>query len=129
MKRNIYPFLACAFLMIAVQSCSKKTHPTQSAPAVHTETRSDTLLVSEKIDSGVAIKADTIATVKPATKTKPKESVPKVIVVNDKYAKKSVDGRYYYDLQGHRYWRSNKDGKYYLFNKSMLTDDAFKKPD
>ena len=115
--------------MIAVQSCSKKTHPSPSVSAVHTETRSDTLLISEKIDSGVAIKADTIATVKPAVKTKPKESVPKVIVVNDKYAKKSVDGRYYYDLQGHRYWRNNKDGKYYLFNKSMLSDDAFKKPD
>ena len=120
--------MACAFLMIAVQSCSKKTHPSPSAPAVHAETKSDTIVVSEKIDSAVAIKADTVATVKPATKKKPAESIPKVIVVNDKYAKKSVDGRYYYDLEGHRYWRSNKDGKYYLFNKSMLTDEAFKKP-
>ena len=59
-------------------------------------------------------------------KRKVPESIPKVIVVNDKYANKSVDGRRYYDLQGHRYWRNNKDGKYYLFNKSMQTDNAFK---
>jgi len=67
--------------------------------------------------------------IKPVIKRKPKESIPKLIVVNDKYANRSVDGRFYYDLQGHRYWRNNKDGKYYLFNKSMLTDAAFKKPD
>ncbi len=69
-------------------------------------------------------------TAKPATAKKPvlKTAVPKVIVVNDKVAKKSVDGRYYYDLEGHRYWRNNKDGKYYLFNKSMFDDPAFKSP-
>ncbi len=82
------------------------------------------MLVVKKLDSSLAIKP----VIKPVIKQKPKESIPKVIVVNDKFANKSVDGRYYYDLQGNRYWRNNKDGKYYLFNKAMLTDDAFKKP-
>ncbi|MBS1509501.1 MAG: hypothetical protein JST86_01575 [Bacteroidetes bacterium] len=58
------------------------------------------------------------ATSKPAT-------VPKVIAVNDKAAKKNFDGRLYYDLNGHRYWRNYNDGKYYLFNKRMYTDSAF----
>ncbi|MDP4286026.1 MAG: hypothetical protein Q8891_16555 [Bacteroidota bacterium] len=57
---------------------------------------------------------------------KPKAVFPKVITVNDNVAHKSVDGRYYYDVLGHRYWRNNKDGKYYLFNKSMYKDEAFK---
>ena len=52
--------------------------------------------------------------------------LPGVIVVNDSAAKKSFDGRLYYDVEGHRYWRNYNDGKYYLFNKSMYTDSAFK---
>ncbi|MEO5891965.1 MAG: hypothetical protein ABIQ31_17085 [Ferruginibacter sp.] len=107
--------------IVAVQSCSKKTHPSPTVINTNTEVTSDTSVAVKKIDS--------IATVKPVVKKKPKESIPKVITVNDKYASKSVDGRYYYDLQGHRYWRSNKDGKYYLFNKAMLTDANFKKPE
>lgn len=66
-------------------------------------------------------KETTVAPVK-----KLKTPTPKVITVNDASAKKTIDGRYYYDLEGHRYWRSNKDGKYYLYNKSMHNDDAFK---
>src|SRR5665647_1057070 len=112
---KIYPVIISVFIIIAVQSCSKKTHP-NSTP-VQTYIKSDTSLVVKKNDSMVAIK--------PVIKRKPKESIPKLIVVNDKYANRSVDGRFYYDLQGHRYWRYNKDGKYYLFNKSMLTDAAF----
>ncbi|MBK6380069.1 MAG: hypothetical protein IPF72_10235 [Chitinophagaceae bacterium] len=57
-----------------------------------------------------------------------KTAVPKVIIVNDKIAKRSVDGRYYYDLEGRRYWRNNRDGKYYLFNKSMFDNPDFKSP-
>jgi hypothetical protein len=117
---KIYPVAVSFFIIIAVQSCSKKTYP--AAPAVvHTDINSDTSIIVKKND-------DSLVALKPVIKRKPKESIPKVIVVNDKYAKRSVDGRYYYDLQGRRYWRNNKDGKYYLFNKSMLTDDAFKKP-
>lgn len=63
---------------------------------------------------------------KPVKKAAIKTAVPKVIIVNDKVAKKSLDGRYYYDLEGRRYWRNNRDGKYYLFNKSMFDNPDFK---
>ena len=52
-------------------------------------------------------------------------AVPRVIAVNDNVAKKNIDGRLYYDLNGHRYWRNYNDGKYYLFNQSMYADSAF----
>jgi len=129
-KNEIYQVAITVFLIIAAQSCSKKTHP---GPAVvnseiKKEVKRDTMVLVKKTDTAVAIKSDdTLAAAKPVIKRKPKESIPRVIVVNDKYANKSVDGRYFYDLQGHRYWRNNIDGKYYLFNKSMLTDEAFKK--
>jgi hypothetical protein len=51
--------------------------------------------------------------------------VAKVIIVNDNVAKKSIDGKLYYDVSGHRYWKNYDDGKYYLFNKAMYTDKAF----
>ena len=87
-------------------SCSNKIHPVPTEPSVKT--------------------TDTIAAKKAVIKRKPKEPLPRVISVNDLSAKKTVDGRYYYDLQGHRYWKNNKDGKYYLFNKTMYENDAFK---
>ena len=55
-----------------------------------------------------------------------KAKLPRVITVNDKVAKKSVDGRLYYDVDGRRYWKNYNDGKYYLFNKTMYNDPAFK---
>lgn len=55
-----------------------------------------------------------------------KTPVPKSIVVNDKVAKKSVDGRLYYDLEGKRYWKNYKDGKYYLYHVSMHNNPDFK---
>jgi hypothetical protein len=61
-----------------------------------------------------------------AAPKKIKTAVPKVITVNDASAKKTFDGRLYYDLEGHRYWRNNTDGKYYLYNKAMQNDDAYK---
>ncbi len=51
---------------------------------------------------------------------------PKVITVDDRAARKTADGRLYYDLEGHRYWRNYDDGKYYLYNKSMYNNPAFK---
>ena len=90
-------------------SCSKKVHPVTTEHAVVTN---DTTI--------------NIAAKKAPVKHKAKEAVPNVITVNDASAHKTVDGRYYYDLQGHRYWRNNKDGKYYLFNKTMYADAAFK---
>ncbi len=88
------------FLSLCIISCSKKTNP-----AANTTPPTETKVVTAK----------------------PKKlATPKMITVNDKYAKRSVDGRYYYDLQGKRYWRNNRDGKYYLFNKSMFEDPDFK---
>jgi hypothetical protein len=100
--------LSALFIIIVSVSCNKKTHPTTTAAA----------------------KADTVAvkTVKPVKKPTLKTAVPKVITVNDKVAKLSVDGRYYYNLEGRRYWRNNLDGKYYLFNKTMFDDLDFKSP-
>lgn len=54
-----------------------------------------------------------------------KTAVPKSIVVNDKAATKTVQGRYYYDLEGKRYWRSKKDGKYYLYYQGMFEKPEF----
>ena len=99
--------LIAAFLaIITIHSCSKKNHPSASGTAKSA--------------------ADSIAATKTVKKRSVIITVPKVITVNDKVAKRSVDGRYYYDLNGRRYWRNNKDGKYYLFNKSMFDDEAFK---
>lgn len=105
MKRVYLPLL---ILMtgILLAACSKKTSPSTS-------------------ETGAA-KNTPVANTKPAPK-KIKTPVPKVIVVNDSVASRTFDGRYYYDLEGHRYWRNNKDGKYYLYNKSMATDPDFRK--
>lgn len=103
--------LVTAFLMVvSFYSCSKRSHPSK------TETVNS---VGDKNAS---------ATPKPVVAPKRKATFPKVISVNDSAASKSVDGRLYYDVMGHRYWRNYKDGKYYLFNKSMYNDPAFKNP-
>lgn len=52
--------------------------------------------------------------------------VPKLLIMDDKGARRTVDGRLYHDLEGNRYWKNFKDGKYYLFNKAMYSDSAFK---
>lgn len=101
------------FIVFGLFSCSKKVHPVTTDQAVVTNTT-------------VTATNTAMATKKASVKQKPKEAVPNVIAVNDASAHKTVDGRYYYDLQGHRYWRNNKDGKYYLFNKTMYADAAFK---
>ena len=99
--------LITAFLsIITINGCSKKNHPSAS---------------NTKPSAADSIAATKMVRKRPATTI-----VPKVIIVNDKVAKRSVDGRYYYDLNGRRYWRNNKDGKYYLFNRSMFDDEAFK---
>ncbi len=102
---NKSAFVIIALLaVIIIAGCSKKTNPTTAnAP-------------------------NTAEPAKPVRKATVKTAVPKVIIVNDKVAKRSVDGRYYYDLEGHRYWRNNRDGKYYLFNKSMFDNPDFKSP-
>lgn len=96
-------FILFLVLGMVISSCSKKTHPetTSTAPA----------------KTGTTAASRTV---------KKKAVIPQVITVNDKFAKRSVDGRYYYDLQGKRYWRNNRDGKYYLFHKSMFDNPDFK---
>lgn len=94
------------FSTIIFNGCSKKSHPSSSTSATNE--------VKKEAPKPVA--------------TQPKANFPKVITVNDSAASKSVDGRLYYDVMGHRYWKNYKDGKYYLFNKSMYSNPDFKKP-
>lgn len=75
--------------------------------------------------SAVTETAEPVANKPVITRTK-LPPLPKVLSIDDRAAKKSVDGRLYYDLQGKRYWRNYNDGKYYLFNKAMYKNPAFK---
>ncbi len=78
--------------------------------------------------------AEEVVVVKPVIKKpkkkvytpKQKDIIPNAITVNDKVARKSVDGRLYYDLLGNRYWKNYKDGKYYLFSQKMYDNPDFK---
>ncbi len=112
MFKKYFIFFIFSFTIILF-SCSKKIHPTKPGvvPAVNNTTDTASIVVKKAI-----------------IKRKIKEPIPKIISVNDANAKKTVDGRLFYDLNGHRYWRNNKDGKYYLFNKIMY-DQAEFKPD
>lgn len=116
MVKKVHLVTVC-IISVFLYSCNKKT-----TPAAGSETSSVEAVSPIRTDSSAIKKV----AVKP--KAKPVTSTPKVIVVNDAGAKKAVDGRMYYDMQGKRYWRSNKDGKYYLYNKSMHTDPNFKPP-
>ena len=102
LKRSIY-FL----LLIIIVSCSKKHVPAKSP------------------DEVISVDTVKVAPMAPIRK-KPKANFPKVITVNDAAAKKSTDGRLYYDVMGHRYWKNYKDGKYYLFNKAIYNNADFK---
>lgn len=100
-----YLFLFTFLVTVSLLSCSKKTVPVTTTAVENTSTE---------------------APKKAVIKKKVYESVPKVISVSDLSAKKTVDGRLYYDLEGHRYWRNKKDGKYYLYSKQMYANEAFK---
>jgi len=126
--RKIFSIAAICLMMI-VSSCSKRYHPSGSATTITpihgvSSAKAEKPRVSELITPSETEEKKPVAVVKPKTKD---EDIPKVITVNDAAAHKSVDGRYYYDVLGHRYWRNNKDGKYYLFDKSMYTNSDFKK--
>lgn len=95
-------YLIILLFIVTISSCSKKSHPAETVKTTET-----TVVKKRKVVT----------------------TIPKVIIVDDKVAKRSVDGRYYYDLQGHRYWRNNKDGKYYIFHKSMFDNPDFKSQD
>jgi hypothetical protein len=105
-----YLAAASIALTLFIFSCGKIYHPPPAASPATSSTIS---------------KSSTPVVKKPVAKKAPYVA-PKIIAVNDSVAKKSVDGRLYYDLLGYRYWRNYNDGKYYLFNKSMFTNSAFK---
>ncbi len=118
------------FTGILLNSCGKKTVPSKTATV--TPSKSNTVNTSPKKvkPSPEPAKSDSVATIstpeeKPASKPEPKPEFPKVISVNDNAASKSVDGRLFYDVLGHRYWKNYSDGKYYLFDKSMYSNPDF----
>jgi hypothetical protein len=106
----------CIAATMLIIGCHKRYYPSNANNNSSTTTNSS---------APAANKSTTTVVKKPVAKKVP-TVMPKVITVNDSAAKKSVDGRLYYDVEGHRYWRNYDDGKYYLFNKSMFTDSAFK---
>lgn len=120
-KMQKFYLLLTTLTLIILTSCSKKTIPTKSNQAS----------VEYKVDSSVVEKTpvEEISEVKKAPVKKEPPSFPKIITVNDAAAKKAVDGRMYYDIQGRRYWKNFKDGKYYLFDKSMYNNPDFKPSD
>ncbi|HMU10721.1 MAG TPA: hypothetical protein PKC54_11975 [Ferruginibacter sp.] len=102
------PFLLSIIILffILATGCNKKTNPSVSN-ASSNEKPAETKTVKRAVV---------------------KTAVPKVIVVNDSVAKRAVDGRYYYDLEGRRYWRNNRDGKYYLYYRGIFENEDFKAP-
>jgi hypothetical protein len=128
MFKNFAPIVSILFIAV-LPACSKKTTPMRTTPETPININVPDTVKAIDTTAAILVKTDTVAAVKKApVKRKIKVPVPQVISVNDNAAKRSVDGRLYYDLQGHRYWRNNKDGKYYLYNKSMNTDPDFKNP-
>ncbi len=89
---------------LLVTGCSKKHQPQAAAPATETKSPEEKKVVVKRV----------------------KLALPKVITVDDRAARRTGDGRLYYDLEGRRYWRNYDDGKYYLYNKSMYNNPAFK---
>ena len=125
--RKTSQLIAAFIILFSLNSCSKKSHPSASNTATVTPIIG-VASPAEVANAKEEVKKEEV-TKKRVAATKPKEVFPEVITVNDSAARKSVDGRYYYDVLGHRYWKNNKDGKYYLFNKSMYNNPDFKKPD
>ena len=125
MIRRILLIAAIPFTL-AMYSCSKKSHPARSNTTTEAVKKTTTEPIKKPPIETEVKKADSVAVKIAPVKRKAKADIPKVIVVNDAAAHKSVDGRLYYDMMGHRYWRNYDDGKYYLFNKSMYNDNAFK---
>jgi hypothetical protein len=123
-KNRLLIFLFIIF--IGLFSCSRRSHPSRNNPTTVENNNSNNSTIN---NATIERKSDSAAAVKKAiAKRNAKPPLPKVISVNDEAAHKSIDGRLYYDVMGHRYWRNYKDGKYYLFNKSMFSDPDFKAP-
>ena len=114
--------LAASLLLYA---CSKKTVPESSGKPVVTY-NGKVLSSSSGNNSGNNTTAAKNTTRRTMVKRATASNIPNVIIVNDKAAKKNIDGRLYYDINGHRYWRNYDDGKYYLFSQAMYNNPAFK---
>ena len=108
LKNLVVTFFTGCLLLFA---CSKKQQPQVNA-----------ISPVEEVEKSVVEKP---AVVKPVRSKKIYSPVPKVLTIYGGM-QKSVDGRLYYDLEGRRYWKNYDDGKYYLFNKGMFSDAAFK---
>jgi len=106
-----YPLTLFFSGCILLGGCSKKHIP-------QTEGATTPAATETAVEKAAAKKA----TIRKAVKT----PVPKIITVDDRAAMKAVDGRLYYDLEGHRYWKNYDDGKYYIFSSKMGGNPAFK---
>lgn len=102
---------------VVLAGCTRKAVPPKPTEDYTSKTNPVTTDTATVVNEPVKEKVVYRAPVKTAT--------PKVIVVNDKAATKTVEGRYYYDLQGKRYWRNKRDGKYYLYYKGMFNNKDF----
>lgn len=116
--QKFYLLLTATILLFFI-SCSKKTIPTKTS-----QTTIDYSKDSSSIKKGEEEKEFVEVRKAPVKEAKP--TYPRIITVNDAAAKKAVDGRMYYDINGRRYWKNFKDGKYYLFDKSMYNNPDFK---
>ncbi len=117
MKNSLTPVVLV--LLLLPIACNKKQHPSKTASIIYSVEKPP---ASETNSSPKSYPSKTPETVDS------KKIFPNSIYVNDDAAKKSVDGRLYYDVEGHRYWKNYKDGRYYLFNKSMYDNPDFRPP-
>lgn len=129
-KRLLLVF--AVFIGMTLNSCSKKNVPSKTATVIPGKDNTSGVKVKKPVPAPVVKPIDSSVMAepekpeeKPAEKEKAKHEFPKVISVNDAAASKSVDGRLFYDVLGHRYWKNYKDGKYYLFDKSMYNNPDF----
>lgn len=116
-------YIIILFMFTAFASCSRKTLPSRSPEIIYNNAPAAIRNESTTIEERPEIIVNEI---KKATPANPASDFPKTIFVDDKAAIKSVDGRLYYDVKGHRYWKNYKDGKYYLYNKSMYNNPDFR---
>lgn len=97
MKNQKLLYLILVLFTFSIYSCTRKTYPDKTT---ETAAKNATPISAKDYKKEQAEKGST--------------DLPKVIVVSDAAAKKTANGKYYYELNGYRYWKNTKDGKYYL---------------
>jgi hypothetical protein len=121
-QNSMQKFLVFFSMSILIFSCSRKTIPATTSASTENKTTANPTNSTITPDSSLSPTTEKkIAVYNPPVKT----ATPKAITVNDKAATRTADGRYYYDLEGKRYWRNKKDGKYYLYYKGMFENKNF----